>query len=267
MPVIETRTDGPVTIITITRPQRRNAINGETARALREAFLAFDADDDQRVAVLTGGDQVFCAGADLKEIETLDLNDDYGPLGFTRLFLNKPTIAAISGYAVAGGLEIACWCDLRIADETAQFGCFERRFSVPLVDGGTVRLPRLIGFGRALDMILTGRAVLADEALHIGLVTEVVPPGQALDRAIALGKQLAAFPQVAMRYDRRSVYEGSGKTLPEALAIEAAIGRETWASGEGLSGAQAFTQGTGRGGSFASFETPDIPDDPDEHTD
>jgi enoyl-CoA hydratase len=238
----------PVTIITITRPHRRNAINGETATALREAFLAFDADESQRVAILTGGDDVFCAGADLKEIDTLNLEDEFGPLGFTRMFINKPTIAAVSGYAVAGGLELACWCDMRIADETAQFGCLERRFSVPLVDGGTIRLPLIVGLGRALELILTGRLVDADEAKHIGLVNEVVPAGKAIERAIELGKLLAEFPQVAMLNDRRCVYQCLGQPLADALKIEAQIGRETWASGEGAAGAKSFAEGKGHSG-------------------
>lgn len=251
MPVIEITYDETVTIIKITRPHRRNAINGETAKALREALLAFDADDNQRVAVLTGGDEVFCAGADLKEIDTLDLNDDTGPLGFTRMNFSKPIIGAISGYAVAGGLELACFCDLRIADESAQFGCLERRFSVPLVDGGTIRLPQIIGLGRALELILTGRLVDAGEAKQIGLVNEVVSQGKAIERAIELGKQLAQFPQVAMLNDRRSVYEGLGLSLADSLKNEAEIGRETWASGEGASGAKAFSDGKGRSGSFS----------------
>jgi enoyl-CoA hydratase len=246
--IIEIEKRDPVTIITITRPHRRNAINGETAIAMREAFLAFEVDASQRVAVLTGGDEVFCAGADLKEIDSLDLENDFGPLGFTRMFINKPTIAAVSGYAVAGGLELACWCDMRIADETAQFGCLERRFSVPLVDGGTIRLPLLVGLGRALELILTGRLIGADEAKHIGLVNEVVPAGQAVERAVELGRLLAEFPQVAMLNDRRSVYQCLGQPLAEALKIEAGIGRETWASGEGAVGAKTFAEGKGRSG-------------------
>jgi len=251
MPVIELSYDETVTIITITRLERRNAINGETAKALRDALLAFDADENQRVAVLTGGNEVFCAGADLKEIDTLDLNDESGPLGFTRMSFSKPLIAAISGYAVAGGLELACYCDLRIADETAQFGCLERRFSVPLVDGGTIRLPQIVGLGRALELILTGRLVDAGEAKQMGLVNEIVPQGKAIERAVELGKQLADFPQVAMLNDRRSVYEGLGLSLEDALKNEAAIGRETWASGEGSAGAKAFSDGKGRRGSFS----------------
>jgi enoyl-CoA hydratase len=250
MPVIEITTDGPVTIISITRPHRRNAINGEAAQALREAWLAFEADDNQRVGILTGSDGVFCAGADLKEIDSLDQDNDYGPLGFTRMFINKPIIAAMSGYAVAGGLEIACWCDMRIADETAHFGCLERRYSVPLFDGGTIRLPLIVGLGRALDLILTGRLIDAQEAHMMGLVNEVVAAGKHVERAVEIGKMLAQFPQVAMVNDRRSVYEGIGKSLKYALKTEAEIGLETWASGEGSSGAKAFSEGKGRSGSF-----------------
>lgn len=257
--VIRVERDGPVTIITITRPERRNAINSETAHALREAWLAFDADDTQRVGVLTGDDGVFCAGADLKEIDSLDLDAAEGPLGFTRLQMSKPTIAAISGYAVAGGLELACWCDLRIADESGKFGCLERRFSVPLVDGGTVRLPQIVGLGRAMDLILTGRLIDADEAYEMGLVNEITPMRQAVTRAVELGKMLADFPQAAMLNDRRSVYAALGRSLPDALASEAAIGRETWASGEGIAGAAAFTDGVGRGG--AGVERDDVDSD------
>ncbi len=248
MAVIEVVQDGAVSIITITRPERRNAINQETAVALRQALRAFDADDSQRAAILTGGDEVFCAGADLKEIEGLDLDSPSGPLGFTRLQVGKPTIAAVAGYAVAGGLEVACWCDMRIVDTTAQFGCLERRFGVPLVDGGTVRLPQIVGLGRALDLILTSRLIDAAEAHRIGLANEVVEKGQHLARALEIAQKLVEFPQIAMRNDRRSVYAALGKPLFEALRSEAAIGRETWATGEGSAGAQAFTQGQGRRG-------------------
>ncbi|MEL6307824.1 MAG: crotonase/enoyl-CoA hydratase family protein [Chloroflexota bacterium] len=248
--VIDIQRDGAVTIITIIRPERRNAINGETANALREAWLAFDADDTQRVGILTGGNKVFCAGADLKEIDTLDITNEAGALGFTHLQVSKPTIAAIAGYAVAGGLELACWCDLRIVDETATFGCLERRFGVPLVDGGTVRLPQIVGLGRALELILTGRLISADEAYEIGLANEITAPKKALKRAVKLAKQLAEFPQVAMLNDRRSVYESLGKSLPDALANEARLGAQTWASGEGKAGAQAFTDGAGRNADF-----------------
>ena len=248
-PVQVTR-EGPVTIIEINRPEARNAINGETARLLREAWLAFDADNEARVGVLTGGNDVFCAGADLKAIDSLldEVQGEFGPLGFTRMFVSKPTIAAIAGYAVAGGLEIACWCDLRIADETAVFGCFERRFGVPLVDGGTQRLPRIVGVGRALDLILTGRAVVAKEAHQMGLVNEVVPAGRHLSRAVEVARRLAAFPQAAMNNDRRAVYEGLGAGIEAGLEIEARLGAETIASGETQAGADAFSRGVGRRG-------------------
>lgn len=244
--------DGPVTVIAINRPYARNAINKDTADALRAAWLAFDADENARAGVLTGGDDVFCAGADLKDVERLaaDIDSDYGPLGFTRLAVSKPTIAAVAGYAVAGGLELACWCDMRIADESAVFGCFERRFGVPLVDGGTQRLPRIIGLGRALELILTGRPVHADEALRFGLVNEVVPRGQHLQRAIKLGHMLAQFPQQCLRNDRQAVYEGLGLPLVDGLKLEARLGMMTAASGETSEGAQSFREGKGRGGAF-----------------
>lgn len=238
-------------IIRINRPEVRNAVNLATADALRAAWMAFDVDETARVGILTGGDEVFCAGWDLKAIDlTPDLEDEFGPMGFTRMFVSKPTIAAVAGYCVAGGLELACWCDLRIADETARFGCFERRFGVPLVDGGTQRLPRIIGLGRALEMILTGRSVLAAEAKAWGLVNEVVPRGQHLHRAIEIAQQLAQFPQVCMNNDRRAVYEGLGRPLAEGLRIEARHGVATVQSGETQAGAARFSGGEGRGGKF-----------------
>lgn len=237
--------DGPVTIIQINRPEVRNAINKTTADELRAAWLAFNADDDSRVGILTGGDEVFSAGADLKQIAGLigDVEGTHGPLGCTRLKVTKPTIAAIAGHAVAGGLELAIWCDLRIADETAVFGCFERRFGVPLVDGGTQRLPRIVGLGHALDIILTGRAVSAEEALHIGLINRLVPKGEHLSAALSLAKQLAEFPQAAMVNDRAAVYEGLGKSLQEGLRVEAELGMETIRTGETLEGAERFLRG------------------------
>jgi enoyl-CoA hydratase len=249
---IEVHHNGPVTIISINRPHVRNAINKSTALALKEAWLAFEADENALVGILTGGDKVFCAGADLHEVDELaaDIDGEAGPLGFTRLFVTKPTIAAVAGFCVAGGLEIACWCDLRIADETAVFGCFERRFGVPLVDGGTQRLPRIIGLGRALEMILTGKPVSAREAFASGLVNEVVAPGQSLKRAVELAQVLAKFPQMCMRNDRQAVYAGLGKDLPEGLRIEARLGVETMKSGEPQAGSQAFTMGKGRRGEF-----------------
>jgi len=243
---------GPVRILRIHRPEARNAVDARTARALREAWLDFDRDPQAKVGILTGGDEIFCAGADLKDLAALaaEVNGENGPLGFTRLAVSKPTIAAIAGYCVAGGLELACWCDLRIADETAVFGCFERRFGVPLVDGGTQRLPRIVGVGRALEMILTGKPVTVLEALAMGLVNEAVPRGQALARAVELGRSLAGFPQAALRNDRRAVYEGLGLSLAEGLRVEARLGAGTLASGEAAIGAGAFREGKGRGGAF-----------------
>lgn len=233
-----------VTVIQINRPAVRNAVNAETAAALRRAWMAFAADEETRVGVLTGGDEVFSAGADLADVAGLTpaVIGEYGPLGFTRLFLQKPTIAAVAGYAVAGGLEMACWCDLRVADETAVFGCLERRYGVPLVDGGTQRLPRIVGLGRALELILTGRTVDAAEALRIGLVNEVVPAGQALVRAIELGQQLAAFPRQCLVHDRLAVYQGVGRPLAEGLQLEAEHGRAVLESEEPARGAQAFLE-------------------------
>ncbi len=247
---VQVSADGPVRILRIHRPEVRNAVDARTALALRAAWQAFEADPDARVGILTGGEDVFCAGADLKDLDALaaDVEGDQGPLGFTRLSISKPTIAAIAGYCVAGGLELACWCDLRIADETAVFGCFERRFGVPLVDGGTQRLPRIVGLGRALEMILTGRPVRAHEARSMGLVSEVVPAGQVLRRAVELAHTLAGYPQAALRNDRQAVYEGLGLPLAEGLRVEARLGSRTMASGEAAAGARAFREGKGRGG-------------------
>ena len=249
---IEVMLNGPVTIIRINRPHVRNAINKSTAQALRDAWLDFESDENAQVGILTGGDKVFCAGADLRNVDGLaeDIEGEFGPLGFTRLFVSKPTIAAVAGFCVAGGLEIACWCDLRIADETAVFGCFERRFGVPLVDGGTQRLPRIIGLGRALEMILTGKPVSAREALASGLVNEVVAPGQSLKRAIELAQTLAKFPQMSLRNDRHAVYAGLGKELSDGLLLEASFGIETMRSGEPQAGSQEFRSGRGRKGDF-----------------
>jgi enoyl-CoA hydratase len=244
--------DGPVTVLTINRPERRNAVDSVCADQLREAFLAFDRDDNQSVAVLTGAEGTFCAGADLKAVAEGDRRPipDNGPapMGPTRLTLGKPVIAAVEGFAVAGGIELALWCDLRIAAEDAVFGVFCRRFGVPLCDLGTVRLPRLIGHGRAMDLILTGRAVPAPEALGMGLATRVVPPGQALATAIALAHQLAALPQICMRSDRMSALEQWGLTEEEAARGEARRGRDVVTSGETLEGARRFAGGAGRSG-------------------
>lgn len=246
--------DGPVRIIQINRPHVRNAINKQAAQALKIAWKAFEEDEEARVGILTGRDDTFCAGADLNDIEGLapEVTGKTGPLGFTRLFINKPTIAAVAGYCVAGGLEMACWCDIRIADEKAVFGCFERRFGVPLIDGGTQRLPRIIGLGRALEVILTGRPIHAQEALAIGLANEVVPKGESLNRALELAHQIASFPQRCMLNDRKAVYAGLGCSLEKGLQIEARLGSEVIHSGEPYSGARSFQKGKGRGGQFVS---------------
>lgn len=244
--------EGPVRILRIQRPEVRNAVDSKLAKALREAWIAFDKDPEAKVGILTGGEEVFCAGADLADLAGLaaEIESDNGPLGFSRLSVSKPTLAAVAGYCVGGGLELACWCDIRIADTTAVFGCFERRFGVPLVDGGTQRLPRIIGLGRALEIILTGRPVPAEEARAMGLVNELVPPGQALRRALEVAQQIAAFPQLCLKSDRQSVYEGLGNRLEKGLRIEARLGAEVIRSGEPADGAKAFKKGKGRGGAF-----------------
>ena len=241
---------GAAALVTIDRPERRNAVDGPTADALQEAYERFAADDAARVVVLTGaGELAFCAGADLKSLETLDerLENPAGPLGFTRLTSPKPTIAAISGWCLAGGLELALWCDLRVADDTSRMGFTERRFGVPLIDGGTQRLPRIVGMGRALDLILSGRVVDAAEALQIGLVSEVVAPGEHLRRALAMAEGIAAFPQDTMLSDRRAAIEGIGLPFADGLALEAALGLPH--STAALEGARRFASGEGRGGS------------------
>jgi enoyl-CoA hydratase len=227
---VDITTDGPVRVITINRPEARNAVDGPTAAALADAFRAFDADDDLAVAVLTGASGTFCAGADLKSFGTERANavnddDGDGPMGPSRMVLSKPVLAAVEGYAVAGGLELAIWCDLRIAARDAVFGVFCRRWGVPLIDGGTVRLPRLIGHSHALDLILTGRGVSGDEALHMGLANRLTEPGDALDAAVALAHELAALPQTCMRMDRRSSYEQWDLPLAEAIDNELGLGR------------------------------------------
>ncbi|MCK5769434.1 crotonase/enoyl-CoA hydratase family protein [Algiphilus sp.] len=248
--------EAPVFIVTIDAPERRNAVDGPTAAALASAFRAFEADDALHVAILTGAGGNFCAGADLKAFAegggrgSRVAADGDGPMGPSRMSLSKPVIAAVSGYCVAGGLELACWCDMRVADETAVFGVFCRRFGVPLIDGGTVRLPRLVGMSHAMDMILTGRAVAADEAAAMGLANRVVPAGGALDAARSLAGQIAAFPQQCMRGDRRSAYAQWGLSEGEAMAYEFAQGKATFASGETLSGAGRFSAGAGRHGDF-----------------
>jgi enoyl-CoA hydratase len=243
---------GAAAVLTIDRPERRNAVDGPTAEKLAEGYRAFEADDEARVLVLTGGgDVAFCAGADLKAIDTLStrITDRAGPLGFTRLTPSKPTIAAISGWCLAGGLELALWCDLRIAGEGSQLGFPERRWGVPLIDGGTQRLPRIVGLGRGLDLILSGRIVESGEALAMGMVTEVVPAGRHLERALEMAEGLASFPQQTMLADRRAAIEGFGLPLDAGLALEAQSGLETLAVAQ--QGAARFAGGEGRGGSGA----------------
>jgi enoyl-CoA hydratase len=244
--------DGPVTTILLSRPERRNAVDGTTAAALADAFRAFDLDADAAVAVLHGEGGVFCAGADLKTAGTAAGNrvesDGDGPMGPSRMRLSKPVIAAVAGHAVAGGLELALWCDLRVAEESAVFGVFCRRWGVPLIDGGTVRLPRLIGTSRAMDMILTGRPVGAAEGLTIGLANRVVPDGTSRQAAEQLGHELARFPQRCLREDRLSVLEQDG--LEEAEAIANELGHGLRSLKEVQSGLERFRAGAGRHGSF-----------------
>jgi len=248
--MIRTERHGAVTTVVIDRRGAKNAVDRETAEQLAAAFRAFDADDAAKVAVLAGDHGTFCAGADLKAMVAGTPNrvapDGDGPMGPSRMLLGKPVIAAISGHAVAGGLELALWCDLRVADDDAILGVFCRRFGVPLIDGGTIRLPRLIGLSRALDLILTGRAVTAAEALSFGLVNRVVPAGTALAAAQALAAQLAELPQAALRADRMSAYLQHDLDLPTALAKELELG--TTALAEALQGAGRFSAGAGRHG-------------------
>jgi enoyl-CoA hydratase len=250
---VHVQTKGPVITIIIDRPEVRNAVDGPTAAALAKAFRTFEADPSLHVAVLCGGGGTFCSGADLKAVASgrnalrVDAEGD-APLGPTRMFLSKPVIAAVSGHAVAGGFELALLCDLRVVERSAVFGAFERRWGVPLIDGGTVRLPRLIGLSRALDLILTGRPVSAEEAFAIGLANRVVEDGAARAEAEALAHEIAAFPQTCLRNDRRSAHEQFGLSLPEALGNEFTLGLETLASGEAISGASEFVAGKGRHG-------------------
>ncbi len=250
---------GAVRVITIDRPEVRNAVDGPTAQALYDAFIAFDADDSVAVAVLAGGGGTFCAGADLKAISQgrgNSVNDvgadsivgSLGPMGPTRLLLDKPVIAAVEGHAVAGGLELACWADLRVAAANAVFGVYCRRWGVPLVDGGTVRLTRLIGHSRALDLVLTGRGIDGVEAERIGLVNRVVDSGAAVVAAIALASEVAGLPQVCLRTDRRSSYDQWSLDMGAALSRETRLGLATIASGETQAGAQRFAAGAGRHG-------------------
>jgi enoyl-CoA hydratase len=250
---VQIEKNGPITTVILHRPEVRNAVDGATARELADAFRAFDADPDAKVGVFFGEGGTFCAGADLKAVSEGRLPhlapDGDGPMGPSRLLLSKPVIAALSGYAVAGGLELALWCDLRVAEEDSVLGVFCRRWGVPLIDGGTVRLPRLIGLSRALDLILTGRPVPAQEALGMGLVNRVVPRGQARAAAEALARELAAFPQACMNADRRSAYEQASLPLEAALVQEFQGGLRVLES-ESLAGARRFAQGAGRHGKF-----------------
>ncbi len=253
---------GAAAVLTIERPERRNAVDPATADELLQAFHDFESDDGARVLVLTGsGDEAFCAGADLKSLsaaredpeiaaEWLKERPD-GPLGFTRLTPSKPAIAAISGWCLAGGLELALWCDLRIGTESARLGFPERRWGVPLIDGGTQRLPRIVGMGRGLDLILSGRILEADEALGMGLLTEKVTAGRHVDRALEMAEGLAAFPQDTMLSDRRAAIEGMGLPIADALALEAKYGAEV--VGTGVTGAARFASGEGRGGTGAGL--------------
>lgn len=254
MSVVSFQAETDIAIVTITRPEVRNAVNRETAEALASAFRRFDSDDSLSVAILTGAGGFFCAGADLKAVATGNGNrvtpEGDGPLGCSRMLLSKPVIAAVEGFAVAGGLELALWCDMRVAARDAVFGVYCRRFGVPLVDGGTVRLPRLIGMSNALDMILTGRGVSGDEALRMGLANRIVEPGKALDAAKELARQIAAFPQRCLRSDRMSAYAAWTMPLKEALASEYRHGIATIESGETRAGAERFRSGVGRHGKF-----------------
>jgi len=252
--MVRVEKNGPVTTVILAQAEVRNAVDRPTADALAEAFHDFDADPDARVGVLWGEGGIFCAGANLKAMGTpegnrIDTEGD-GPMGPSRMLLSKPVIAAIAGYAVAGGLELALWCDLRVVEEDAVLGVFCRRWGVPLIDGGTIRLPRLIGLSRALDLILTGRAVEADEALGMGLANRVVPHGTSREAAETLAHELAVFPQICMRHDRLSAYEQHDLPLHEALSREFAHGLESLASPELAAGLKRFRGGAGRHGSF-----------------
>ena len=254
MSLVEFATEGEIAIVTINRPEARNAVDRPTAAELAEKFRRFDADDALAVAILTGAGGTFCAGADLKAVATDRGNrvsaDGDGPLGCTRMLLGKPVIAAIEGFAVAGGIELALWCDLRVAARNATFGVYCRRFGVPLCDGGTIRLPRLIGMSRAMDLILTGRGVSGEEAFAIGLANRVVEAGETLTAAKDLAKQIASFPQRCVRSDRMSAYEAWTLPLDAALANEYRHGIATVNSGETRAGAERFASGVGRHGKF-----------------
>ncbi len=254
---IEVTQHDHVQVITINRPHARNAVDGPTATELANAFRRFETDPESYVAILTGADGNFCAGADLKAFASGSGNSvrktGDGPMGPTRMLLNKPVIAAVEGYAVAGGIELAAWCDMRVAAKDAIFGVFCRRWGVPLVDGGTIRLTRLLGTSHAMDLILTGRPVSGDEALRIGLANRLAPSGGALAAALELADQLCQFPQTCLRNDRQSAYEQWDKTIPDALVNETELGRAVIASGETREGATRFASGKGRHGDFSDL--------------
>jgi len=239
----EHRIDGDVAVVTIDRPEARNAIDGKTAEELNDAWCRFD-EGEAKVGVLTGAGDTFCAGADLKKMDLEEGPDGY--LGMSRMRVSKPTIAAVEGHCVAGGLELALWCDMRVAGEDAVFGCFERRYGVPLVDGGTQRLPRIVGLGRALEMIETGRPVETNEARDWGLVNEVTDEGDALESAVETAERIASFPQETVRTDRAAVYDGLGRSLKDGMRIEAWHGSRSLSTG--YEGARRFAEGEGRGG-------------------
>jgi len=256
MSTVRYETQDRTAIVTIDRPMVRNCVDGPTAEALAESFRRFDADDDLAAAILTGADGHFCAGADLKAVSDRRGNrvseDGDGPMGPSRMLLSKPVIAAVEGHAVAGGLELAIWCDLRVAATDAVFGVYCRRWGVPLIDGGTIRLPRLVGQSVAMDMILTGRGVSGDEAQRVGLANRLVEPGHAIDAALAIADDLARFPQRCMRSDRRSALEQWSLDLDDALQNETKLGLDVIRSGETAEGATRFAKGAGRHGSFSS---------------
>lgn len=258
MPNVIIQKENHTTIILINRPEVKNAVDGQTAQELADAFRGFEVDEDSYVAILGGLGGAFCAGADLKAVATGNganrtESEGDGPMGPSRMLLSKPVIAAISGYAVAGGMELALWCDLRVMETSAVMGIFCRRWGVPLIDGGTIRLPRLIGMSRAMDLILTGRPVEAEEALQIGLANRVVEEGQALTAAKKLAAQISAFPQMCMRNDRLSAYEQWNLPLVDALANEFTKGMETINSKETVIGATRFASGKGRHGNFENI--------------
>jgi len=253
--LVLTEKKGPVTTVIINRPERRNAVDRQTAEELVEAFRSFEADEESRVAVLTGAGGYFCAGADLRAVSEgrpnrVEEEGEEGPMGPSRMLLTKPVIAAVAGHAVAGGLELALWCDMRVVEKDAVFGVFCRRWGVPLIDGGTVRLPRLIGLSNALDMILTGRPVGAEEALRMGLANRVVEPGRSRAEAEALAEEIARFPQRCMRSDRMSAHQQFDFGFAEAIRNEFRLGFETMLSNETLEGARRFAGGAGRHGAF-----------------